>query len=115
MATPTVDKGRFPPTLWRALRGAGLEPAKVLRAAGLASTLHLDSSAAFSTAQLFAVWKAVEILADDAALALATARSTSAAVHTGIRPISWPSNGEVTTVNSSPTCRSPASGSGRTS
>ena len=70
MASPAVDKGRFPPTLWRALRSAGLEPAKVLRAAGLASSLHLDASATLSTAQLFAVWKAVETLSDDPAVAL---------------------------------------------
>jgi len=70
MASPAVDKGRFPPALWRAMASAGLEPAKVLRVAGLASSLHLDASATLSTAQLFAVWKAVETLSDDPAVAL---------------------------------------------
>lgn len=68
--TSPVDRGRFPPTLWRALRTAGLEPAKVLRLAGLPSSLHLDASATFSTTQLFAVWKAVEQIADAPAVAL---------------------------------------------
>lgn len=81
MATPMVDKGRFPPTLWRALRGAGLEPAKVLRAAGLPSPLHLDSSATFSTAQLFAIWNAAETLAGDAALALRLLRAADLSGH----------------------------------
>lgn len=43
---------------------------KMLRAAGLSSTLHLDASATLSTAQLFAIWKAFETLADDPAAAL---------------------------------------------
>lgn len=52
------------------MQNAGIEPAKALRLAGLSSSLHLDASATFSTAQLFAVWKAVESLSDDPAIAL---------------------------------------------
>lgn len=70
MASPISDRGRFPPTLWRAIQSAGFEPAKVLRMAGLPSTRHLDPSAVYSTNQLFAVWKALEAIADDPALAL---------------------------------------------
>lgn len=70
MTSPTVDRGRFPPTLWRAMQSAGLEPSKVLRGAGLPSTLHLDASATLSTTQLFTIWKALETLADDPAVAL---------------------------------------------
>lgn len=70
MASQMIDRGRFPPTFWRAMRNAGVEPVKALRAAGLSSSLHLDASATFSTAQLFAVWKAVETLSDDPAVAL---------------------------------------------
>ena len=81
MASATVDKGRFPSTLWRALRGAGLEPAQILRAAGLPSTLHLDASATFSTAQLFAVWKAVESLADDPGVSLRLVKATDLSGH----------------------------------
>lgn len=70
MASQAIDRGRFPPTFWRAMQNAGVEPAKALRAAGLSSSLHLDASATFSTAQLFAVWKAVETLSGDPAVAL---------------------------------------------
>lgn len=70
MASQPIDKGRFPPTFWRAMQGAGVKPAKVLRAAGLSSTLRLDASATFSTAQLFAIWKAFESLANDPAASL---------------------------------------------
>lgn len=70
MTSPVMDRGRFPPTLWRAMRSAGLEPPKILRAAGLPSTLHLDAAATLSTAQLFAIWKALETIADDPAVAL---------------------------------------------
>ncbi len=70
MTSPVVDRGRFPPTLWRAMQSAGLEPPKVLRAAGLPSSLHLDASATLSTTQLFAIWKALETIAGDPAVAL---------------------------------------------
>lgn len=70
MTSPVADRGRFPPTLWRAMDSAGLEPPKVLRAAGLPASLHLDASATLSTRQLFAIWKALETIADDPAVAL---------------------------------------------
>lgn len=70
MASQVIDKGRFPPTFWRAMQNAGIEPAQALRLAGLSSSLHLDASATFSTAHLFAVWKAVESLSGDPAIAL---------------------------------------------
>lgn len=70
MTSPVADRGRFPPTLWRAMHSAGLEPPKVLRVAGLPASLHLDASATLSTRQLFAIWKALETIADDPAVAL---------------------------------------------
>ena len=63
------------------MRSAGLDPAKVLRSAGLASSLHLDAAATFSTAQLFAIWKAVETLADDSAVALRLLRAADIRGH----------------------------------
>lgn len=70
MTSPVVDRGRFPPTLWRSIEGAGFEPARILRLAGLSPSLHLDAAATLSTAQLFAIWKALETIADDPALGL---------------------------------------------
>lgn len=83
MKLPAIDRGRFPPTFWRVMRSAGLEPPKVLRLAGLPSTLHLDASALLSTAQLFAIWNAAETLSGDAGLAL---RLLQAADHAGHQP-----------------------------
>lgn len=83
MTSPVVDRGRFPPTLWRAIQSAGFEPPKVLRAAGLPSSLHLDASATHSTRQLFAIWKALETIADDPALALQLLRGAD---HCGHQP-----------------------------
>jgi len=81
MTSPVVDRGRFPPTLWRAMQSAGLEPPKVLRAAGLPSTLHLDASAMLSTTQLFAIWKALEMIADNPAVALRLLRGADRCGH----------------------------------
>lgn len=81
MKSPLMDRGRFPPTLWRSMRSAGLEPPKVLRLAGLPSSLHLDSSALLSTAQLFAIWNAAETLAGDAGLALRLLRAADRVGH----------------------------------
>ena len=81
MASQPIDKGRFPPTFWRAIQSAGVEPAKVLRTAGLSSTLHLDASVTFSTAQLFAVWKAFETLVGDPAVALRLLRGADLCGH----------------------------------
>lgn len=83
MTPPAIDKGRFPPTFWRAMQNAGVEPAKALRLAGLSSSLHLDASAIFSTAQLFAIWKAVETLSDHPTVAL---RLLEGADHRGHQP-----------------------------
>ncbi|RAK57411.1 AraC family transcriptional regulator [Phenylobacterium deserti] len=79
--TPVIDRGRFPPTLWRAMRGAGLEPAKVLRMAGLPSSLHLDASALLCTAQLFAIWNAAEAIAEEPDLALRILQAADRAGH----------------------------------
>lgn len=81
MKSPVMDRGRFPPTLWRAMRAAGLEPPKVLRLAGLPSSVHLDPSALLSTAQLFAIWKAAETTAGGTGLALRLLQGADSAGH----------------------------------
>jgi AraC-like DNA-binding protein len=81
MTESQLDRCRFPPTLWRALQGAGLEPPKVLRAAGLPVTFHLDPTNILTTAQLFAVWKAVETMSPAAVPALPILHAAGAAGH----------------------------------
>ena len=70
MTDPQLDRCRFPSSLWRALQGAGIEPPKVLRAAGLPATLHMNPANTLTTAQVFAVWKAVEAMSGAAVPAL---------------------------------------------
>jgi len=81
MTDPQFDRCRFPPSLWRALRGAGLEPPKVLRAAGLPVTFHMDPKNMLTTAQVFAVWKAVETMSSAAAPALPILNAAGEAGH----------------------------------
>ncbi|KQZ61020.1 hypothetical protein ASD67_17215 [Sphingopyxis sp. Root1497] len=81
MIDPQFDRCRFPPSLWRALRGAGLEPPKVLRAAGLPATFHLDPTNILTTAQMFAVWKSVEALSSGAVPALEILKASGEAGH----------------------------------
>jgi AraC-like DNA-binding protein len=59
----------------------GLHPAAVLRQARLPATLHLDEAAVISTAQLFAVWQAIETLSGDPGFSLKMVRGTSTATH----------------------------------
>lgn len=75
------DRCRFPPSLWRALRGAGLEPPKVLRAAGLPVTFHIDPTNILTTARLFAVWKAVEAMSSGTVPALPILSAAGEAGH----------------------------------
>ena len=75
------DRCRFPSTVWRAIRNAGLEPSAILRAAGLPATIHLDASACLSTAQLFSIWKAVEVLSKDETFALRVIAGADGAGH----------------------------------
>lgn len=81
LTSQVVDRGRFPPTLWRAIQSAGFQPAKILRAAGLPASLHLDASATYSTAQLFAIWKALDAMANDPTLALRLLRGADLSGH----------------------------------
>jgi AraC-like DNA-binding protein len=79
----SADSCHFPPFLWRAIRGAGVEPTDVLRAAGLPASIQLDAATPLSTPQYFAIWKAIEALADDRCFAL---RIIEAADCTGHSP-----------------------------
>lgn len=83
MVNLSADICRFPSAVWRAIRVAGIEPAAVLQMARLPATVHLDSSTPLTTAQFFAIWKAIEVLVDDRGFAL---RIIKAADGTGQQP-----------------------------
>ncbi|WP_210176161.1 AraC family transcriptional regulator [Agrobacterium bohemicum] len=59
----------------------GLRPSAVLRHAKLPSMLYLDETAVISTMQLFAVWKAIEVLSEDPAISIRLVENTSTANH----------------------------------
>lgn len=81
MTGPRFDRCRFPPSLWRALQGAGLDPPKVLRAAGLPVTFHMNPANILTTAQVFAIWKAVETMSAAAVPALSILDAAGEAGH----------------------------------
>lgn len=59
------DRCKVPQAFWRSLVHLGLSVPLVLRQARLPATLHLSTPGLVTTAQMFAVWKAVEQLVDD--------------------------------------------------
>jgi AraC-like DNA-binding protein len=60
-----ADRCKVPQAFWRALQHLGLQPAAVLRKARLSATLHLSAQGFVTTAQHFAIWKAIEELTAD--------------------------------------------------
>ena len=72
---------KLPPAFWQSVERLGLPPPAVLRAASLPATLHLDDTAFISTAQLFAIWRAIEALSGDPAFGIRMACETSSAQH----------------------------------
>lgn len=65
-----ADRCRMPQAFWRAFAEAGVKPAAILRQARLPATLHLDPHLLLSTAQIFAIYSAVEHLVDDPGFAM---------------------------------------------
>jgi AraC-like DNA-binding protein len=65
MSVASVDRCKVVQAYWRALEHLGVQPAAVLRQARLPATLHLRESVFVTTAQLFAISKAIEELAAD--------------------------------------------------
>ena len=69
--TPRVpDRFKAPNALWRWLDGLGLAPATVLRQARLPLALQDGRANPVTTAQYFAIWRAVEALAPEPGLGL---------------------------------------------
>lgn len=81
MSGRPADRCKVPPAFWRAIERAGLRPSAVLRQAGLPATLHLSAQGLVTTAQFFALWKAIEELAAEPGLAYRLVQDTETAVH----------------------------------
>lgn len=71
----------MPQAFWRALEHLGLRPAAVLRQARLPATLSLGATGLVTTAQLFAIWTAVEELTADPGFAFKVVEASDTAGH----------------------------------
>ncbi|RQR34990.1 AraC family transcriptional regulator [Burkholderia sp. Bp9143] len=75
------ERCKVPEAFWRAVELQGLRAEAVLSAAGLPVMLRHDAAASISTAQLFAIWRAIELLSGDASFGIKMVRDTSTATH----------------------------------
>lgn len=70
MSAIPADRCKMPQAFWRAFEEAGVKPAAILRQARLPATLHLNPHVLLSTAQIFAIYSAVETLVNDPGFAI---------------------------------------------
>lgn len=81
MTAIPADKCKVPLAFWRAVERIGLPPSAVLRQARLPATLHLSENGMVTTAQYFAIFRALEELAPEPALGLRLVREADTTVH----------------------------------
>lgn len=81
MSRPPADRCKVPQAFWRAIERIGLPPAAVLRQARLPATLHLSGQELVTTAQYFAIWRALEELKPDPALGIKMVEGTETVAH----------------------------------
>lgn len=81
MSVMPADRCRVPQAFWRAVEHLGMQPAAVLRQARMPATLHLSAQQLVTTAQLFAIWKALEDLSGDPAFGIRFVAASDAAGH----------------------------------
>lgn len=81
MSKRPVDKCKIPQAFWRAVERTSIPPAALLRQAKLPATLHLSDDAWVTTAQYFALWRALEELTGDPAIGLTMTVQTDTSVH----------------------------------
>jgi AraC-like DNA-binding protein len=81
MSAVPADRCKMPQAFWRAFEEAGVKPAAILRHARLPATLHLNPQVLLSTAQIFAIYRAVEELVDDPGFAIRLVRAFDRSGH----------------------------------
>ena len=81
MTRSPADKCRVPQAFWRAAERVGLSAAALLRQARLPANLHVSPDTWLTTAQYFALWRAVEALSGDPAIGLLMTTRTENAAH----------------------------------
>ncbi|MCA0318920.1 MAG: AraC family transcriptional regulator [Proteobacteria bacterium] len=77
----TSDRCRLPQAFWRTAERFDLPAPALLRQAQLPATLHVRPDAWLTTAQYFALWRAVEALSNDPAIGLRMTVETDTSVH----------------------------------
>jgi len=75
------DRCKVPQAFWRAVEQIGIPAAALLRQARLPSTLHLGSQPFVTTAQYFALMRALEELSGDPTLGIRMVREVDTGVH----------------------------------
>lgn len=81
MTRDAGDRCRLPQAFWRAAERMGLPAPALLRQARLPATLHIAPETWLTTAQYFALWRAVETLSQDPAIGLRMTVETDTSVH----------------------------------
>ncbi|MBR0715957.1 AraC family transcriptional regulator ligand-binding domain-containing protein [Bradyrhizobium liaoningense] len=81
MSGMAADRCKVPRAFWQTVEQIGVPPAALLRQAKLPATLHLNEQGQVTTAQFFALWKALEELKPEPGLGLRLVQSTESAVH----------------------------------
>lgn len=81
MTRSTADKCRVPQAFWRAAERMSLSASALLRQARLPANLHVSPDTWLTTAQYFALWRAVEALSGDPAIGLLMTTQTENAAH----------------------------------
>ncbi|MGJ5070584.1 AraC family transcriptional regulator ligand-binding domain-containing protein [Bradyrhizobium oligotrophicum] len=76
-----ADRCKVPRAFWQAVAHLKIAPSALLRQARLPATLHLHEQGQVTTAQFFALWKALEELRPEPGLGLRLVQSVDTAVH----------------------------------
>jgi AraC-like DNA-binding protein len=80
MSGTAADRCKVPPAFWQTVEHLGVPPAVLLRQARLPATLHLNAGQ-ITTAQYFALWRALEELKPEPGLGLMLVERADTAVH----------------------------------
>ncbi|KRB49142.1 AraC family transcriptional regulator [Rhizobium sp. Root708] len=81
MSAAPADRCKIPQAFWRLIERIGLPPAAVLRQARLPGTLHLGEQGLVTTAQYFAIFKALEELMPEPALGIRLVQEADTTAH----------------------------------
>lgn len=76
-----ADRGTLSQAFWRGFSEAGLKPAAILAHARLPATLHLNPRTLLSTAQIFSIFKAADVLACESNLGVKIVRARDRSGH----------------------------------